>query len=120
MRPSSLDDIVGQGHLLGKDKPLRRMIERGELHSMILWGPPGSGKTTLALVIAQYTKARFVQFSAVMSGVADVREVVKRAEFERAMHNRKTILFVDEIHRFNKAQQDAFLPHVESGRIVLI
>ncbi len=120
MRPSSLDEIVGQGHLLGKDKPLRRMIERGELHSMILWGPPGSGKTTLALVIAQYTKARFVQFSAVMSGVADIREVVKRAEFERTMHNRKTILFVDEIHRFNKAQQDAFLPHVESGRIVLI
>ncbi len=120
MRPATLDEIVGQVHLLGKDKPLRRAIERGELHSMILWGPPGSGKTTLALAIARYTKAQFVKFSAVTSGVADIREVVKRAEFERTMHNRKTILFVDEIHRFNKAQQDAFLPHVESGRIVLI
>jgi putative ATPase len=87
---------------------------------MILWGPPGSGKTTLALVIARYTKAKFIQFSAVTSGVADIRDVVRRAEFERSMHNRKTILFVDEIHRFNKAQQDAFLPHVESGRIVLV
>ena len=110
MRPETLDEIVGQDHLLGKDKPLRRMIERGELHSMILWGPPGSGKTTLALAIARYTRAIFVQFSAVTSGVADIRDVVKRAQFERSMHNRQTILFVDEIHRFNKAQQDAFLP----------
>ncbi|MEO0081844.1 MAG: replication-associated recombination protein A [candidate division WOR-3 bacterium] len=120
MRPGTLDEILGQDHLLGKDKPLRRMIEKGELHSMIFWGPPGSGKTTLALVIAQYAKAHFVQFSAVTSGVADIREVIKRAEFERRAHSRQTILFVDEIHRFNKAQQDAFLPHVESGRIVLI
>jgi putative ATPase len=96
------------------------MIERGELHSMILWGPPGSGKTTLALAIARYTEARFVQLSAVTSSVAEIRNVVKRAEFDRSMHNRRTILFVDEIHRFNKAQQDAFLPHVESGRIILI
>jgi len=120
MRPETLDEIVGQDHLLGKDKPLRRMIERGELHSMILWGPPGSGKTTLALAVARYTRAVFVQFSAVTSGVAEIRDVVKRAQFERSMHNRQTILFVDEIHRFNKAQQDAFLPHVESGRIILI
>ena len=120
MRPKTLDDIVGQEHLLAKGKPLRRMIERGELHSMLLWGPPGSGKTTLALAIARYTKARFIQISAVTSSVAEVREVVKRAEFDRSMHGRRTILFVDEIHRFNKAQQDAFLPHVESGRIILV
>jgi len=120
MRPQTLDDIVGQGHLLGKDKPLRRMVEKGELHSMLLWGPPGSGKTTLALAVARYTKARFIQLSAVTSSVGEVREVVKRAEFERSMHGRQTILFVDEIHRFNKAQQDAFLPHVESGHIILI
>ncbi len=120
MRPVTLDEIVGQDHLLGRDKPLRRTIEKGELHSMILWGPPGSGKTTLALAIAHYTKAIFIQLSAVTSSVAEVREIMKRAEFERAMHNRRTILFVDEIHRFNKAQQDAFLPHVESGGIILI
>jgi len=120
MRPQTLDDIIGQDHLLAKDKPLRRMIEKGELHSMILWGPPGSGKTTLALAVARYTKANFVQLSAVTSSVAEVREVMKRAQFERTMHSRQTILFVDEIHRFNKAQQDAFLPHVESGRIILI
>ncbi|MBN2464337.1 replication-associated recombination protein A [candidate division WOR-3 bacterium] len=120
MRPQTLDEIVGQDHLLGKDKPLRRMIEKGELHSMILWGPPGSGKTTLALAIAHYTRAIFIQLSAVTSSVAEVREITRRAEFERSMHNRRTILFVDEIHRFNKAQQDAFLPHVESGGIILI
>ncbi len=120
IRPTTLDEIVGQAHLLGKGKPFRRMIERGEPHSMILWGPPGSGKTTLALAIARYTQARFVQLSAVTSSIADVRDVVKQAEFERKAHNRRTILFIDEIHRFNKAQQDAFLPHVESGRIILI
>jgi putative ATPase len=120
MRPRTLDEIVGQQHLLGPQKPLRRMIERGELHSLLLWGPPGSGKTTLALAIAHYTKATFVQLSATSATVADVRDVMKRAQFERTMHERRTILFVDEIHRFNKAQQDAFLPHVESGRIILI
>ena len=120
MRPADLDGIVGQDHLLGPGKPLRAMIERGRLHSMLFWGPPGSGKTTLALALARYTKARFVRFSAVTSGVKDVRAVVKRAELDRADNGRDTVLFVDEIHRFNKAQQDAFLPHVESGRIVLI
>lgn len=120
MRPETLTDFVGQEHILGEGKPLRRMIEKGQLHSMIFWGPPGSGKTTLALLIARYTNARYVRFSAVLSGIEDIRRVVRAAELERTKHNRQTILFVDEIHRFNKAQQDAFLPHVESGRIVLI
>ena len=120
MRPKDLTGFVGQEHILGEGKPLRRMIEKGDLYSMLLWGPPGTGKTTLALLIAHYTKARYVQFSAVLSGVEDIRKVVKEAEFQRKAHNRRTILFVDEIHRFNKAQQDAFLPHVESGKIILI
>jgi putative ATPase len=120
LRPTDLLEIVGQEHLLGKDKPLRKMIEKGELHSMIFWGPPGSGKTTLAQIIAHYTKAQFVQFSAVTSGVADIRRVTKEAEYNRQMINKSTVLFVDEIHRFNKAQQDAFLPFVESGKIILI
>jgi len=120
LRPTDLTEIVGQEHLLGKDKPLRKMIEKGELHSMIFWGPPGSGKTTLARIIAHYTKALFVQFSAVTSGVADIRRVIKEAETNRQFYNKATVLFVDEIHRFNKAQQDAFLPHVESGKIILI
>uniref|UniRef100_A0A7C6A9K1 Replication-associated recombination protein A n=1 Tax=candidate division WOR-3 bacterium TaxID=2052148 RepID=A0A7C6A9K1_UNCW3 len=120
LRPKEISEIIGQDHLLGKGKPLRTMIEKGELHSMIFWGPPGSGKTTLALLIAQFSNAHFVAFSAVTSGVADIRNVIKQAEYERRFHNKRTILFVDEIHRFNKAQQDAFLPYVESGKIVLI
>src|SRR5207247_5592135 len=120
MRPRQLDEIVGQEHLLGAGRVLRAAIETGELHSMILWGPPGSGKTTRASLMAHVTGARFVAFSAVLSGVKEIREVVAEAERERGRHGARTILFVDEIHRFNRAQQDAFLPHVERGTIVLI
>ncbi len=120
MRPRTLDEIVGQEHLLGPGKILRAALERGELHSMILWGPPGSGKTTLASLMARVTGARFVAFSAVLSGVKEIREVVAEAERERGRHRTRTILFVDEIHRFNRAQQDAFLPHVEKGTVILI
>src|SRR5881296_3649093 len=120
MRPRVLDEIVGQEHLLGPGKVLRSAIETGELHSMILWGPPGSGKTTLARLMAHTTGARFVAFSAVLSGVKEIREVVAEAERARARTRTRTILFVDEIHRFNRAQQDAFLPHVETGTIVLV
>src|SRR6267143_1669107 len=120
MRPRTLDEVVGQEHLLGPGRVLRAALERGELHSMILWGPPGSGKTTLASLMAHVMGARFVAFSAVLSGVKEIRQVVAEAETERARRRRRTILFVDEIHRFNRAQQDAFLPHVEKGTIVLI
>ena len=120
MRPRALDEVVGQSHLLGPGKVLRRALESGELHSMILWGPPGSGKTTLARLMAHVTRARFVAFSAVLSGVKEIRAVVGEAETERARRGTRTILFVDEIHRFNRGQQDAFLPHVEKGTIVLI
>jgi putative ATPase len=120
MRPQTLDEIVGQAHLLGPGRVLRAAIESGELHSMILWGPPGSGKTTLASLMARVAGARFVAFSAVLSGVKEIRQVVAEAEAERARRRRRTILFVDEIHRFNRGQQDAFLPHVEKGTIVLV
>ena len=120
MRPTSLSEFVGQEHLLGKGKPLRNAIEADQLSSSIFWGPPGSGKTTLARIIASTTNSRFIAFSAVLSGVKEIKEVIKESETERAFHHRRTILFVDEIHRFNKAQQDAFLPHVESGLLVLI
>jgi putative ATPase len=120
MRPRTLDEIVGQEHLLGPGRVLRAALESGELHSMILWGPPGSGKTTLASLMAQVAGARFVAFSAVLSGVKEIRQVVTEAETERARRRRRTILFVDEIHRFNRGQQDAFLPHVEKGTIVLV
>src|SRR5256714_9416220 len=120
MRPRTLDETVGQEHLLGPGRVLRTALERSELHSMILWGPPGSGKTTLASLMAHVMGARFVAFSAVLSGVKEIRQVVAEAETERARRGRRTILFVDEIHRFNRAQQDAFLPHVEKGTIVLI
>jgi putative ATPase len=119
MRPRSLDEVVGQNHLLAPGKPLRKAIEKGSVGSMIFWGPPGSGKTTLARVIAQYTDREFVSFSAVTEGVPRVREIVAEAEARRRL-GRGTILFADEIHRFNKAQQDAFLPHVEAGTITLI
>jgi putative ATPase len=120
MRPRGLDEIVGQEHLLGPGRVLRRAIESGELHSMILWGPPGTGKTTLASLMARVAGARFVAFSAVLSGVKEIRQVVGEADVERQRRGRRTILFVDEIHRFNRAQQDAFLPHVEKGTIVLV
>src|SRR5207247_977893 len=120
MRPRQLDEIVGQEHLLGSGRVLRAAIETGELHSMILWGPPGSGKTTLASLMARVTGARFVAFSAVLSGVKEIREVIGEAERERGRRGMRTILFVDEIHRFNRAQQDAFLPHVEKGTVVLV
>lgn len=120
LRPQKIDDIIGQEHLVGKDKPIRKMIEKGQVFSMIFWGPPGSGKTTLATVIANSIKANFVFFSAVTSGIADVRKVVAEAEQIFKKNKTRTILFVDEIHRFNKSQQDAFLPHVENGTIILI
>jgi putative ATPase len=119
MRPRTLDEIVGQRHLLAPGKPLRDAIEKGSVGSMVFWGPPGTGKTTIARVIAQYTDREFVSFSAVTEGVPRVREIVAEAEGRRRM-GRGTILFADEIHRFNKAQQDAFLPHVEAGTITLI
>jgi len=120
MRPASLDQLVGQQHLLGKDNFLREAIASDEIPSMILWGPPGIGKTTIARIIAGETKSYFVALSAVLSGIKDVKEVVEMARFQLKGHQRRTILFVDEIHRFNKAQQDAFLPHVENGTLVLI
>src|SRR5437867_9442978 len=119
MRPQSLDEILGQGHLLGPGKPLRIAIERDQVPSMILWGPPGVGKTTLAQIIAKMTKSVFVPFSAVMAGIKEIKEIMTSAEKARRL-GRRTIVFVDEIHRFNKAQQDAFLPHVERGNITLI
>jgi putative ATPase len=120
VRPHSLKEFSGQEHLLGEGKPLRVMIEKGELFSMILWGPPGVGKTTLARLIAQYIKADFFQLNAVSSGVKDVREIIAKGERNLRQLNKRTILFIDEIHRFNKAQQDALLHSVEEGSIVLV
>ncbi len=119
LRPQSLDDYVGQTHLLGKGKVLRRLIEGDQISSMIFWGPPGVGKTTLARIIANQTKSSFIDFSAVTSGIKEIRTVMEEAEKNR-QYGIRTLLFVDEIHRFNKAQQDAFLPFVEKGSIVLI
>ena len=119
MRPERLEDYIGQEHILGPGKPLRRQIERDELSSIILWGPPGVGKTTLASLIARVTRCEFIPFSAVLSGIKEIKAVMADAERLRRM-GKRTILFIDEIHRFNKAQQDAFLPYVERGDIILI
>lgn len=119
LRPASLDEYVGQTHLFGPGKPLRRMLEGGHLHSMILWGPPGTGKTTLARLVAQRCDAEFIALSAVMAGVKDIRAAAEQAK-EAKQAGRRTVLFLDEVHRFNKAQQDAFLPWVEDGTLVFI
>jgi len=119
LRPRSFDDLVGQDDVVGPGRPLRSAIEQDRLSSVIFWGPPGCGKTTLAGLVAQYTKSQFVPFSAVTGGIPELREIIKAAE-QRRTRGMATILFVDEIHRFNKAQQDAFLPHVERGTVVLI
>ncbi|MEK7730663.1 MAG: AAA family ATPase, partial [Planctomycetota bacterium] len=120
LRPRTLDEVVGQKHLLGPGKPLRAAFESGTPHSMILWGPPGSGKTTLARLMAQAFDAEFIALSAVLSGVKDIREAVLKAEQSLDTRGRRTILFVDEVHRFNKAQQDAFLPFVEAGLLTFV
>jgi len=120
MRPREFADFVGQDEIVGPDRPLRKAIEFDRLSSVIFWGPPGSGKTTLAHLIARHTKAHFVAFSAVTGGIPELREIIKGAEHRLALQQQKTVLFVDEIHRFNKAQQDAFLPHVERGTVILV
>ncbi len=120
MRPREFADFVGQDDLVGPERPLRKAIEADRLSSVIFWGPPGSGKTTLAHLIARHTKAHFVSFSAVTGGIPELRDIIKSAEHRLALQGQRTVLFVDEIHRFNKAQQDAFLPHVERGTIILV
>src|SRR5271167_4602376 len=119
MRPQTLDEFLGQEELLAPGKPLRTQIERDDMSSMLFWGPPGCGKTTLARIIARQTRSEFIPFSAVLSGIKEIKEVMAKAQGARR-YGQRTILFVDEVHRFNRAQQDAFLPHVEAGNILLI
>lgn len=120
MRPNSINEVVGQQHILGTGKPLHRALESGALHSMVLWGPPGTGKTTIARLMAKHSDAAFITLSAVLSGVRDIRAAVARAKEIRQDEARGTVLFVDEVHRFNKAQQDAFLPHIEDGTLIFV
>src|SRR6202795_5358121 len=120
LRPKSVEEVVGQRHLLGEGRPIRVALRAGRPHSMILWGPPGVGKTTLARLMANAFNAEFIAISAVLAGVKEIRDAVERARLTRDQYGRSTIMFVDEVHRFNKSQQDAFLPHVESGLLTFI